>query len=157
MNSIHLIRLDDFATLPGQLNNMPVEMGQVARHLDLLEYARGQHMFLDDHASAATFVACLDLTVCRTGPFTLLTDLLFLNADLEVGTTSHSPSTAKVATTAEEPREQIEWVMAVSASATSSLMILQSFVPILIIHFPRRWVGQDFIGFGYFKEHRFIA
>ena len=53
-------------------------------HLDLLEYAWSQHVFLENYAAATAFAAGLNLAVGRARSGTLFANQLFLYGELHV-------------------------------------------------------------------------
>lgn len=58
--------------------------------------------------------------------------------------------TAKVAAAAEEPAEQIEWIVVLTSA--SLLALLETFVSVLVVYFAGFGVNQGFVGLGYFDK-----
>jgi hypothetical protein len=57
---------------------------------------------------------------------------------------------AKMPTTTEETREEVEWVVVTPAAAL--LALFEAFMPILVIDFAGFGVGEGFVRFSYFDE-----
>lgn len=152
-------------------------MALVARHLDLLEHAWRQHMFLDDHAPSATLVTSNHLPVRGPRPLTRLADLLLFDAEmkfpahveipqrdpnpyLHIRSATVARRMSEMATTTEESREQIKRVIRRSTGRASLSVIIQSFVPVLVVDLARCRRGQNIVGFCDLDEFlacRFVA
>jgi hypothetical protein len=77
------------------------------------------------------------------------------NPNFHIWTSSLPRLVAKVTAATEEAGEEVKWVVVVSSTTTLSL--LQSFMPILIVDFAGFGVGESFVSFCHFHELLFCG
>ena len=58
----------------------------------------------------------------------------------------------EVAAPAEEAREEVEGVMVLLGATAALLVLLEAFVPVLVVDAPGFGGGEGFVGFGDFDE-----
>jgi len=154
------------------LDCLPLPTARIASNLHLLEYSWCKHVFLDLDSVAITGMTSIHLSIRTSAPVTFITYLLFLqlklgrvsiveisqrdaNSNFHIRTTSLSRLMAEMSTSAEESREQIEWIMVVSATSLCSLF--QPFMSILVVDLARFRVREGFVCFCYFDELLFCG
>ena len=170
MQRVRFHFLDDFPPIAhGALvpDLLALPAAPVTLHLDLLEDARRELMFLDDRAPPLTLRAGIDLPVRGTRPLALLADLLFLNGEIVLGARVEIPQrdrhagfhvrppplpllvlSPEMPRSAEEAREEVEWVMAPRATAAALLVLRQPFVAVLVVDLAGFGLGEGVVGFG---------
>lgn len=170
MQRVRLHFLDDFGPIAdGALvpDLLPLPAAPITLHLDLLEDARRELMFLNDGAPPLTLRAGIDLPVRGPRTLALLADLLFFNREIVLGARVEIPQrdrhpgfhvwppplpglvlSPEMPRSAEEAREEVEWVVAPRATAAALLVLRQPFVAVLVVDLAGFGLGECVVGFG---------